>query len=55
MSAADLCEILISVFTSGNFSADGLTGAGMTWNAAGEVNKDPKGMVIQNGAYVGLD
>ncbi len=55
MSAADLCEILISVFTSGHFSADGLTGAGMTWNAAGEVNKDPKGMVIQNGAYVGLD
>ncbi len=55
MGYEDLCEILISVFTSGSFSVDGLTGEGMTWNAAGEVNKDPKGMVIENGTYVGLD
>jgi branched-chain amino acid transport system substrate-binding protein len=54
MSAADLCEILISVFTNPNFSSDGVTGTGMVWTAAGEVNKAPKAMVIQNGAYVGL-
>ena len=32
-----------------------LTGGGMTWNEQGQVTKSPKGMVIQNGAYVGLD
>ena len=30
-------------------------GTNMTWNKAGEVTKDPKGMVIKDGAYVGLD
>ena len=33
---------------------DGLTGDGMTWLETGEVNKDPKAVVIQNGAYVGM-
>ena len=33
----------------------GLTGTNMTWNKADEVTKDPKGMVIKDGAYVGLD
>ena len=28
---------------------------GMTWNEQGQVTKSPKGMVIQDGAYVGLD
>ena len=36
-------------------SVIGLTGDGMTWDAAGAVTKSPKGMVIENGAYVGLD
>ena len=27
----------------------------MTWDSTGAVSKQPKGMVIQNGAYVGLD
>ena len=54
LSYTDLCEKLIGVFTDGGFSADGVTGTGMVWNAAGEVNKAPKAMVIQNGAYVGL-
>ena len=53
MSAKDLCEKMITAFTSLTF--DGLTGAGMTWVASGEVSKSPKGMIIQNGAYVGLD
>ena len=54
MSAADICEKMIATFTGADFSFDGLTGAGMTWAATGEVSKAPKGMVIQNGAYVGM-
>ena len=54
MSAADICEALIAQFTSADFTIDGLTGEGMTWSATGEVAKAPKGMVIQNGAYVGM-
>jgi branched-chain amino acid transport system substrate-binding protein len=54
MSHDELCEILISVFTDPNFSADGITGAGMVWSSNGEVNKAPKAVVIQNGAYVGM-
>ena len=34
---------------------NGLTGEGMTWATDGTVSKSPKGMVIKNGAYVGLD
>lgn len=33
---------------------EGLTGEGMSWLETGEVNKDPKAVVIQNGAYVGM-
>ena len=54
MSAADICAKMIETFTSADFSVDGLTGAGMTWSTTGEVSKAPKGMVIQNGAYVGM-
>lgn len=54
MPAADVCEKMIAVFTASDFSFDGLTGEGMTWAATGEVSKAPKGMVIQNGAYVGM-
>ena len=53
MSAEDLCAAMIEQFTSMTF--DGLTGDGMTWDASGAVSKSPKGMVIENGAYVGLD
>ena len=55
MSAADICEKLIETFTASDFSYDGLTGLGVTWQATGEVSKQPKGMVIQNGVYVGMD
>jgi len=27
----------------------------MTWKTTGEVSKSPKGMVIKNGAYEGMD
>ena len=53
MSAEELCDLMIQQFTSMTF--DGLTGDGMTWDASGAVSKSPKGMVIENGAYVGLD
>lgn len=53
MSASDLCDKMVEQFTSMSF--DGLTGEGMTWDASGAVSKSPKGMVIENGAYVGLD
>lgn len=36
-------------------SYDGLTGAGMTWKATGEVNKAPLAVKIQNGAYVSVE
>ena len=52
-SASDLCDILIGRFTSMTF--DGLTGESMTWSADGTVTKTPKGMYIQDGAYVGMD
>ncbi len=52
MSAEELCEKMISSFTTLTF--DGLTGDGMTWDDTGAVSKGPKGMVIQNGAYVGM-
>ena len=54
MSASDICDKMIETFTSSDFTFDGLTGTGMTWAATGEVDKAPKGMVIQNGAYVGM-
>ena len=55
MSAADLNAKLKETFPTITFT--GLTGdgAGITWNATGAVSKSPKGMVIQNGAYVGMD
>ena len=55
MSASELCDILVATFTGGSFSFNGLTGDGMTWDDTGAVSKSPKGMVIQNGVYVGLD
>lgn len=52
MSAEDLCPLMIEQFTSMTFN--GLTGENMTWDTTGAVSKTPKGMVIQNGAYVGM-
>lgn len=53
MSASDLCDLLIDGFTTTTF--DGLTGDGMTWGIDGAITKSPKGMVIKDGAYVGMD
>ena len=53
MDAETLCAKMIEQFTSMTFN--GVTGENVKWMANGEVTKDPKGMVIKNGAYVGLD
>ena len=50
MSAEELCEKLIEVMPTISYS--GLTGQGLTWNAEGEVSKDPLAVVIKDGAYV---
>ena len=53
MDAETLCGLMQEQFTTMTFS--GLTGTEVTWDATGAVSKEPKGMVIQNGAYVGMD
>lgn len=50
---ADITAALKTQFTSMTF--DGLTGTGVTWNENGEVSKDPKAIVIQDGAYVSAE
>jgi branched-chain amino acid transport system substrate-binding protein len=52
MSASDICDAMKTAMTE--ISLDGLTGTGMTWNAAGEPTKSPKAVVIQDGVYVGM-
>ena len=55
MSASELNEKLKETFPTITFT--GLTGdgAGITWDSTGAVSKSPKGMVIKDGAYVGMD
>lgn len=53
MSASEVNAILVEQFTSMTF--DGLTGAGMTWAATGEVSKAPMAVVIENGTYVSAE
>jgi len=53
MSASEINAILVEQFTSMTFN--GLTGAGMTWAATGEVSKSPMAVVIENGVYVGVE
>ena len=51
--AESICAKMIEQFTTMTFN--GVTGENVRWSSNGEVTKDPKGMVIKNGAYVGLD
>ena len=55
MSAEEICEAMVATFPT--ITLNGLTGdgEGITWNDQGEVSKSPKGMIIENGAYVGMD
>ena len=48
MSPSDICDALKSAMTQ--ITVTGLTGE-ITWDASGEPNKEPKAVVIENGAY----
>ncbi|WP_408072249.1 ABC transporter substrate-binding protein [Butyrivibrio sp. JL13D10] len=50
MSVSDLCEAVKGAIV--NITASGLTSDTMTWDASGEPNKEPKAVVIKDGAYV---
>ena len=48
MSVSDLCDALAGAMTG--ITVNGLTGE-ITWEASGEPNKEPKAVIIENGAY----
>ena len=48
MSASDLCDAIAAKMTE--ITVTGLTGE-ITWDASGEPNKEPKAVIIENGAY----
>ena len=50
MMQEEICEKLVGVMPTITYS--GLTGQGLTWNAEGEVSKDPLAVVIKDGVYV---
>lgn len=52
MDASTLCDALKAAMTE--ITVDGLTGEGMQWEATGEVNKAPRAMKIENGAYTAM-
>lgn len=52
ISVSDLCEKLKTAMTE--IKIDGVTGE-MTWTADGEPAKEPKAMIIKDGAYSALD
>lgn len=52
MTAEEINALMIEQFTTMSF--DGLTGTEITWSSDGAVSKDPRGMVIQDGVYVGM-
>lgn len=49
MEVSAMCDAMKTAMTE--ITIDGLTGAGMTWNAEGEPNKAPKAAKIVNGVY----
>lgn len=52
-STSDITAALKKQFTSMKFN--GLTGTDVTWNENGEVSKEPKAVVIKDGAYVSAE
>ena len=53
MSVSDLCDAVKGAMTQ--IEAKGLTSAKMTWEASGEPNKEPKAVIIKDGAYVSAE
>ena len=52
MDMSAMCEAMKGAMTG--ITLDGLTGVGMTWDASGEPNKEPKAVKITNGAYAAM-
>ena len=53
MSVSDISDALQKTMTE--IHVDGLTGDDITFSADGEPNKEPKAVVIENGAYKSMD
>ena len=53
MSTSELCDAVKGAMLE--IEAKGLTSQKMTWEATGEPNKEPKAVVIKNGAYVSAE
>ncbi len=53
MSVSELGDAMQKAITE--IEVDGLTGSGMTWNEGGDVDKEPKAVVIENGAYASAE
>ncbi|MCR5293917.1 MAG: ABC transporter substrate-binding protein [Lachnospiraceae bacterium] len=51
-SVSDICEALKTAITQ--IEVDGLTGT-ITWAASGEPDKEPKAVMIKDGAYVSIE
>lgn len=54
MDASAICDAMVAVMPE--ITVQGITGGadGLTWAATGEVTKEPKAVVIENGVYVGM-
>lgn len=52
MDASAICDAMKVAMTE--ITVDGLTGSGITWTADGEPNKEPKAVMIENGAYTAM-
>ena len=53
MSVSDLGDAMEKAMTEINLN--GLTGSNMKWDASGDVDKEPKAVVIKDGAYVSAE
>ena len=53
MDASSICDALKGAIVE--ISIDGVTGSGITWEASGEPNKEPKAVVIKDGVYAAPD
>ena len=52
-SVSDLGDAMEKAMTE--ISLDGLTGSGMKWDDSGDVDKEPKAVIIKDGAYVSAE
>lgn len=53
MTASEICDAMTAAMTQ--ITYDGVTGAGMKWNADGNPSKQPIAFVIKDGRYVEID